>query len=236
MILHTHMHPPISEIKFLVDPVLGERIRQWARTHINPDPHGTGRYGDEYWTSSLYFDTTKHDTFHRRGSFGRTKYRIRRYTYNDFVFLERKLKTVDVLIKRRTKTPLTFLQLLEHPETNNEWCGKWFHRRLLVRNLLPTCQISYHRTAWITPETGTRLTLDDCLNVTPITSPHFSHDSGIPFLDQQLILELKFRGSLPNIYTQLIDTFHPTPQSVSKYQYGMITLGHIPKEQERLVA
>ena len=98
-----------SEIKFVVDADTGERIRSWARSFLEPDPHGAGAFGDEYRTSTLYFDTAEGDVFHQRGSFGRAKYRIRRYGRSDVIFLERKLRQPGLLVKRRTEAPLDFL-------------------------------------------------------------------------------------------------------------------------------
>ena len=57
-----------AEVKFIVDAATGIRIREWARSHLEQDPYGTGPYGDEYHTSTLYFDTGSLDVFHRRGS------------------------------------------------------------------------------------------------------------------------------------------------------------------------
>ncbi len=91
-----------SEIKFLVTPAVAPRIREWARTYFEADPHGGGRYADEYDISTLYFDTQHLDVFHQRGSYGRAKYRVRRYGNADVVFLERKLRQPGILIKRRT--------------------------------------------------------------------------------------------------------------------------------------
>ena len=71
------------EIKFVVDAQMGERIRAWARTFLDADRHGTGPFGDEYRTSTLYFDTAEGHVFHRWGSYGRAKYRIRRYGDSD---------------------------------------------------------------------------------------------------------------------------------------------------------
>src|SRR5262245_30864964 len=103
------------EIKFLVEAHVAGRIQAWARTHLNADPHGTGPFGDEYRTSSIYFDTDALDVFHRRGSYGRSKYRIRRYGDAETVFLERKLREPSVLAKRRTRTDLISLDQLSHP-------------------------------------------------------------------------------------------------------------------------
>ena len=97
------------EVKFVVEADMAGLIRQWARTHLDPDPHGGGPFGDEYQTTSVYFDTDAFDVFHRRGSFGRSKYRIRRYGDEETVFLERKMRQPAVLAKRRTILSLAAL-------------------------------------------------------------------------------------------------------------------------------
>ena len=95
-----------SEIKFLIDAPLGVEIAAWARRRLDPDPHGAGPFGDEYRITSLYLDTDRLDVLHARGSFGRSKYRVRRYGASDVVFLERKLRKPGLLHKRRTLAPL----------------------------------------------------------------------------------------------------------------------------------
>ncbi len=227
-----------SEIKFVVDPDLGERVREWARTHLQADPYGTGPHGDEYRIASLYFDTADFDVFHRRGSFGRAKYRIRRYTDSDFVFLERKLRKPGIVVKRRTKTPLDVLVNLKQPEPDGDWPGHWFHRRLLARGLGPACQLSYHRMARGTLVNGAsaRLTLDDSVSVAPIEEAHFNGDAGTAILDGQLILEMKFRGYLPAVFKRLIEEFKLAPQTASKYRFGMTALGHVRAVDESSAA
>jgi len=126
-----------AEIKIVVDAALGAQIRDWARLHLDPDPHGSGPFGDEYLTTSLYFDTSARDVFHRRGSFGRAKYRIRRYGQSGPVFLERKLRKPGLLVKRRTKVALEDLRRLEDDSMKDWWLGKWFRRRVVARELRP---------------------------------------------------------------------------------------------------
>jgi len=143
------------EIKFLVDPELGERIRAWQRAHLEPDPMGTGPNKDEYATTSLYFDTDKYDVYYGRGSFGRAKFRVRRYGNEPVIFLERKFRTDRLLAKRRTTVDLADLERLEPMQTDPTWKGYWFHRRLIARGLGPVLQFSYDRTARLgTSETG----------------------------------------------------------------------------------
>jgi hypothetical protein len=218
-----------SEIKFVLDPGLGHQVRNWARSALESDPHGEGPFADEYRTTSLYFDTAKHDVFHRRGSFGRAKYRIRRYSEHDFVFLERKLRKPGFLFKRRTRTPIGVLHQLERTEADGPWLGDWFHRRLLARRLRPVCRLSYHRMARGLSVNGTtvRLTLDDSVAVAAINAVHFDESPALPILPQQLILELKFHGQLPTMFKRLIEELRLTSRTASKYRFGMTALGHV---------
>src|SRR5262245_50208110 len=118
--------PFASEIKFVVPIALGEEIRDWARQNLEPDPYGGGRFNDWYHTASLYFDTADGHVFHRKGSFGRSKYRVRRYGDAEFVFVERKLRKPGVLVKRRTIVPLDSINRLSDPVAGPEWPGEWF--------------------------------------------------------------------------------------------------------------
>ncbi|MGH6719888.1 MAG: polyphosphate polymerase domain-containing protein, partial [Alphaproteobacteria bacterium] len=218
---------PASEIKFVVDPDLGERIREWARAHIEPDPHGSGPFGDEYRTASLYLDTDQHDVLHRRDSFGGAKYRIRRYADGGFVFVERKLRSTGVVVKRRTRTSFDLLPRLWQLEPEGEWSGDWFRRRVLIHDLRPACQVSYHRIARGVLVNGGRLTLDDSIRVAPVNEVRFDGDAGAPILDQQLVLELKFQGYLPPAFKRLIEQCRLSPQPISKYRIGMTTIRHL---------
>ncbi len=219
--------PFASEIKFLVDAVTGENIRDWARLHLDADPHGSGRFGDEYRTTSLYFDTDAGDVFFRRGSFGRAKYRVRRYGEANAVFLERKLRRPGVLSKRRTIVTLDALGFLDRDASGPAWDGEWFHRRLLLRREKPICQISYVRMARTagTPEGPVRLTLDADVRVAAAHEAVFGTDPGQPVLDRMMILELKFRHHLPALFKQLVENFALCPQRASKYRLGVEALG-----------
>jgi hypothetical protein len=223
-----------SEIKFLIPSGLAPRIREWARMHLLADPHGTGPFSDEYDTTSLYFDTRHFDVFHRRRSFARAKYRVRRYGDSDIAFLERKLRQPDVLIKRRTVTSLDCLPRLRERELDRDWDGTWFHRRLLMRKLRPACQVSYHRTARVImcAEGLARLTLDGSLKAASIDQPAFSRAAHIAFLDEHLILELKYRVRLPALFRRLVQEFALERQSASKYRLAMTVLGHVPASDE----
>jgi len=216
-----------SEIKFIVDPLLGERIRLWARMHLEPDSYAAGSFGDEYDTTTLYFDTPDYDVFYRRGSFGRAKYRIRRYASSETVFVERKLRRGHLLIKRRTQVLLDDLKALGRSAKDDEWAGTWFERRLLARRLRPACQISYRRIARgvMTAQGPARLTLDDSIAARESAHVGFSGSRGARILGESLILELKFRSYyMPAVFKRLIEELRLNPQTSSKYRLGMATI------------
>ena len=218
-----------AEIKFVVPAAVGAAIRDWARQHLTADPHGAGPFGDEYDTRTIYFDSAAYDVFHRRGSFGRCKYRIRRYNGSDEVFLERKLRRPGLLTKRRTLTSIESLTRLgsERLSDSRGWGGDWFRKRLELRRLRPVCEIGYHRVAraGTSPLGPVRLTLDQALVIR--RTDRMGFDSGEerhPFLDGRMILELKYRADVPAVFKALVEEFRLQPQSISKYRLGLGTL------------
>jgi hypothetical protein len=221
------VRPDACELKFLVAPDVAAGIRQWARTHLQADANGAGPCGDEYRTTSIYFDTADYDVFHRRGSFGRSKYRIRRYGEEETAFLERKMRQPAVLAKRRTSVPLAALLQLSVSTPDPVWPGFWFHRRVAARRLRPVCQVSYARMARGIVRDGeqVRLTLDADLSALPAAETRFPPGSGTAVLPDRLILELKYRGAPPAIFRQLVETFALSPEATSKYRLGLVALG-----------
>ncbi len=215
-----------SELKFLVSPALADQIRGWARAHLAPDPYADCESGDGYRITSLYFDTERFDVFHRRGSYGRSKLRIRRYGQGEVVFLERKLKTRGLLTKRRSIVKLDQLERLTELEACQDWAGYWFQRRLLARELNPVCQISYSRTARVamTDYGPIRLTLDANLRALPSAGMSFREQEATPILNDQIILELKFRYGMPALFKYFVEEFALTPGAFSKYRLAAAAL------------
>ena len=223
-----------TELKFVVEAAVGVQIREWARTHLAADPHGTGVWSDEYRVSSVYFDTDARDVFHRRGSYGRSKFRIRRYHEEPVVFLERKLRNGARLAKRRTSIDISVLPLLATPEVLNGDGTAWFRRRVLLRALRPLCQVTYQRTArtGVTPEGAVRLTLDEHMRAFASDSFTFVPHPGTPLLTGIMILELKYRGVVPALFRRMIENFTLSPRRSSKYRVAAETLGLVATPPE----
>jgi len=226
------------ETKFLVDADKADAIRAWAREYLARDPSGEGPTGDEYSTTSLYFDTKNYDVYYQRRSFKRAKYRIRRYGLADVVFLERKFRSSRLLAKRRTIVPVKDLVWLDQPTSDPSWAGYWFHRRLTLRGLHPIMQFSYTRVARLgNAESGpVRLTLDTNLRALPMFDKAFIPGVGVPlmeFMNNKVILELKYRVELPAIFRKLVEEFKLSRAKVSKYRQGLAVLNLTPQAPDR---
>lgn len=217
------------EVKFLLSHPLAARVRQWAREFMQPDANAVASLDHAYHVQSLYLDTPEFDVFHRRGSYGRGKYRIRQYLPAGIVFLERKLKTRGTVRKRRTVTEIPELEHLAKA-AQADWRGYWYQRRLAARRLQPVCQISYLRQPYISILGGSpiRLTLDEKIYATPVSNYVFSGNStGVQLLADQTILELKFAGEAPALFKRLIDEFGIAAEAVSKYRLALPALGMV---------
>jgi hypothetical protein len=210
------------EIKFVVDQDTGQRIRERARALLAADPWASGPAADEYTITSLYFDTPDLAVYNRRGSFRRAKYRIRRYGQSDMVFLERKLRTKDLLSKRRTNVRLEDLPLLHNGEdaVDRTWPGHWFRKRIHTRGLGAVCQITYERTARIglTDYGPIRLTVDTGLKASAVDGASFVSSDGAQPVTESTIVEMKFRAGIPAVFKLLVEEFALTAQRVSKYR------------------
>jgi hypothetical protein len=219
-----------SELKFVVSRPMAEQIRVWARSRFSPDPHACDELGDGYQITSLYFDTQAFDVFHRRGSFGRSKYRIRRYGPSEEAFLERKLKTRGLVNKRRTVVRLEELERLTGAEADRGWKGYWYHQRLLARRLKPICQISYRRTARVATNAygPIRLTLDDAVRALAVSGLSFNAGKeGKALSPDGIIIELKYCLEMPAVFKQLVEEFALNPQPISKYRLAAAALGYV---------
>jgi hypothetical protein len=227
--------PTARELKFRVPLATADRIVAWSRGHLSHDPHGTGPFRDEYQTTSLYFDTSALDVYYRKGSFGRSKYRIRRYDAAPIAFLERKLRTKSALTKRRTPIELEGLRRLAGNGSNGPWSGSWFQQRLEMRHLRPTCQITYRRVARLvtTFDGPARLTVDCGVLARPALTDQFVPEAadGTRVLSGDAIVELKFLGQPPAMFRELVEIFAIEPTTISKYRLSIEALaraGDVP--------
>lgn len=228
------------EIKFLVSRDVAGKVLEWARPRLETDPHSRPEAGGGYSISSLYLDTPKFAVYHKLGSFGRAKFRIRRYGVSDRVFVERKLKVGGRVSKRRSELSAKELARLERGElVEDGWAARWYEKRMKLRDLRVVCQISYERIALIgvNEEGPLRLTLDEAVHVARQDRPNFAEPgTGQLILQDHMILELKYRGAMPAIFKELAQHLPLEQGSVSKYRLGLACLGCVTPEAQTVPA
>lgn len=218
----------VQELKFPVAPGALEPVLGWLRSQLAADPHGGGEFGDVYDVRSLYLDTPAFDVYHRRGSFGRAKFRLRCYGDAPVLFLERKLKRDGVVRKRRVTVDPEEIGRLGVAVNGAVWPGAWFHHRLAVRGLRPVVMMNYRRVArWgVLPEGVVRVTLDRELRAVPassfevpgrVTSPDLFESGGV--------LEVKFSAELPFVVRTMVAELKLQVGGFSKYRMGVSRCG-----------
>jgi hypothetical protein len=212
-----------SEIKFSVSLEQAEAIRHHVRGLLAPDPWAAGPSADQYQVTTIYFDTGEFDVYGRRRSFRRAKYRIRRYGHSEAAFLERKLRTDQALVKRRTMVRTHDLPLLTGGTPDRSWPGWWFQQRLIMRKLQPACQLRYERTARVgMGDFGPiRLTIDEGLAALATKAVEFTTMESAGRVSVDAIVEMKFRGPVPAVFKQIVEAFALKPARISKYRLGI---------------
>jgi hypothetical protein len=219
---------PAYELKFLLPKARAERVEGWARRHLAFDPHADPARGYAYRVHTVYLDTPRLDVFGRAPSHRRHKFRLRRYGAESFVFLERKSKTGDRVTKWRTRVADVELTWLDDLPADPGWAGHWFRRRLRMRGLRPTCQVSYDRVAHVgaDPAGPLRLTLDYRVRCAPADGWQPDEPrAGQPALADEVIVELKYRSALPALFQLLLAEVGLSPSPASKYRLGVRTWG-----------
>lgn len=210
------------ELKFLIDENRADRIIEWARIHLSPDPHAGGAHGDGYHVNSLYLDTPGMDVFHRSELYQRRKYRLRRYGTDSKVWLEVKRKNKGLVRKQRVSIHESEIEHRVTGSIDSQWDGAWFRQRLDEHGFRPVCQVTYRRFARIgTTVNGTmRLTVDDSLTGCLASGWQVPDRplEGVSLLQNQRILELKFQVVMPPIFRQLVEQEQLLTTSFSKYR------------------
>lgn len=225
----------VFEVKFPVPPDRIASVLDWMREVLRPDPHGTGEHGDSYLVQSVYLDTPEFDVFHKRGSYGRAKFRIRRYGTDPAIFLERKLKRTGIVRKRRVPVVADDLSSLNEKANGKAWVGSWFHHRLALRRLRPVVRMTYRRVARLGdgPEGRFRVTLDRDVRAEKVDAVQAPQ----PFEAEDLLgggalLEVKFKDHLPTEVKRLLERTGLSAGPFSKYRLGVKSCGLVAEMAE----
>ena len=204
------IRPHAHEIKFLLDPALAAEIAQLGARQARLRPPRRRPVRRRVPHDQPLFRHRPLDVFHRRGSLGRSKYRIRRYGDESSAFLERKMRQPAVLAKRRTRLSLSARSIIcrvatpsmpSGPATGfiaaspRGGCGR-----------CARCRMRAWRAASSSDGHPIRLTLDRELRARPsaLSRVRREGDGMCRPLAEPTILELKYQGTSPALFKRLV--------------------------------
>jgi hypothetical protein len=213
-----------NELKFLINAhqktVLANRLSKICQRDSFGDENGG------YLVSSLYFDDYNQSAIMDKlsGIRDRKKFRVRVYNYQSNVIkLERKIKRGNVTDKSHVKISKEeydsllrgeagFLGLMPDPVARD------FYLYYQIKNLRPRVVVEYRREAFIYKYGDTRITFDRFLKAGVNQKDLFSNGymiAAIPY--DQIILEVKYTGYIPDVIRNIIQIDNLQWQSSSKY-------------------
>lgn len=225
------------ELKYIVGDKTALGIRDFLRSHLEPDEHAEPDQGNAYRISSLYLDTPALTLFNQtvQGMKNRFKLRIRFYDDdpNGPAFLEIKRRITDVIRKERAAIRRDGVRYLLE--------GGWPDASYLMdsngsvksasalQHFCNLCDgigaeaciyVSYIREAYVLPDSDqVRVTLDRQLFGSPYrrTDCLLLPAHGVRPEMGGVILELKFTDRFPNWMRDLVQAFNLQRRSVPKY-------------------
>lgn len=213
------------EQKYLIHPYQYEEIKRILMVMAEHDKHA-GADG-EYMIRSVYFDDMYNTAYNEKsdGLYSRRKYRVRIYNCSDRVInLECKYKEGAYICKELVPLTREEYELLisGKPEfllKKDSQLAKEFYVDLRTRLLRPCVIVDYERESFVYDAGDVRITFDK--NVRACEAGQDIFDENIPSYNvfglEELIMEIKFTGYLPERIQQIFKVRKMPQTSASKY-------------------
>lgn len=212
-----------TELKFILSAPSARILRSRLSAVLPYDAFACA--DGQYHIRSLYFDDGIHSSYFDKlaGVSERKKIRLRYYNGDQsFLRLEEKEKSGD--LSEKTGVRVTREEALALCERQ---CGTgpFSHplledvsRKIRTGVLFPCLFVDYERTAFCHPLGDLRVTLDERVTSSSFRGDLFEEGAGIPIMrDDQVILEVKYNGVLPEMIVRMIEDIPKVGCSVSKF-------------------
>ncbi|WP_147866216.1 CYTH domain-containing protein [Stieleria maiorica] len=111
---------------------------------------------------------------------------------------------------RQTTVPSNELVCLDASNIDPAWRGKWFHKKQLKHDLVPSLETCFDRTTWKhrTLDGEIRLTIDRELHASRIQTPSNRQTACVP----TILVRMNFAVSLPATFKTLVYEFALLPE------------------------
>ena len=237
-----------QEYKYLLNREQYQQVRHYLlQRGLLPDTYSDQQPQNRYYLASLYLDTPDYQAYweKKHGVYRRTKYRLRTYAKRGKketpIFWEVKSKFGNWQKKDRFqlswgKTQVMLaasakLDDLQAGASDQALLTKYYFA-WIKNNLRPTLLISYQREPLIDQfYPDFRLTFDSDIQALP-TVDLFSPCRLRPVLPDQVIMEIKFTGSIPGYMAQINQYFSFSRLALSKYCLGLEACDIVAEENQ----
>lgn len=232
------LHFQRFEMKYVLTVDQAARVRDSLEKYLIPDPFAVAS-GGVYEVMSLYFDSPLFCYYEEKkeGTMMRKKVRLRTYRYGNELanatFLEIKRKQNVVILKDRC--PVTRDEAIKlcqggalslEGDKQRQVIAEEFARERAFKSISPKLLVAYDREPYIGKfSANLRLTFDRNIRVLPTQDLYTEEKSFLPLNFNQVVLEIKFTGTLPHYIRQIIEQFELERVSFSKYCYGIDRTG-----------
>jgi len=213
-----------NELKFIINAHQRNLMENKLRNFCQRDPFSDAAGG--YLISSLYFDDFNQSAFFDKtnGIRDRKKFRIRVYNYqSDVIKLERKIKRGNLTDKSHLRISRQEYDQLVHGDVRflshkDAVIAKDFYHNYQTKILRSRVVVEYQREAYIYKYGDVRICFDTLLKAGSFQDDLFSNGQRISAIPpDQIILEVKYTGYLPDVIRNLSQLSNLQRQSVSKY-------------------
>ena len=218
------------EFKYVMPRAVADRIIPQLLNYMELDKYSNDNGG--YFVSSLYFDNRHLKCYHEKidGLMNRKKLRLRTYGLNseneEYFFFEIKRRKGAVVLKDRDfmkpKDMMNFFDdfpgfLNEKKGTSVFWDELFWEK--MRYNLKPRMWVGYFRKAFYSRfDEKFRVTFDFDLSMSPVDG-RFELPNYKNCLDDQVVMEVKFNGTMPHWFHEILEVYRCERTSFSKYCY-----------------
>jgi hypothetical protein len=194
---------PRYELAFALDDRMTESVFASASDSLS-------RKGTIDRISDFYYEKRVESGRAKAKSARRNQYRIRHLVLTGETYLERLRWEADLCSLRQTAVSASQLSAMGSKDTSQPGAGKWFCKRLVKHNLVPSLQTHFERTTWTgdSPDGVNRLTLDENIQAECLREG----TSKSPIRLACNILRMSFADSMPARFKSLIYQFALLPK------------------------
>lgn len=219
------------ELKYRLTYFQYLKVRNAIRPYMVMDTYTRRAPASRYLVRSLYFDTNDYQAYEQKmsGDCDRVKFRLRTYEIKDIetnpVRVELKLRQGNRMVK---KSAFVSAEEYRYFMQNRHWrdfhdpVAIEFERQTLTKGLSPVILIEYEREGYQTRlSSGLRITFDHAVRSAHAKSLFPEHPFFHSLMPKSVILEIKFKNSLPAWLSGLVRSQGLKVIANSKYTQGL---------------